>query len=261
MTDARRVIIVDDEAPARTNLRLALESAGGWSVQGEAGDASAARELLRQRPCELLFLDVQMPGESGLQLARSLAATAQPPIIVFVTAYDAFAIEAFEAHALDYLLKPVDDRRLAQTLERAAWLIDLQQRDAYASAVRDLPDALKPDPSSAPAPLQSLCVRSVRRIERIELNQVDWIGSAGNYIELHLPGRLVLHRATLTWIEQRLCPRRFLRVHRTRLVRRDCIRALRSSGDSHSLITCSGESIAVSPRYLAEVRALLVEDT
>jgi two-component system LytT family response regulator len=260
MTEARRVLIVDDEAPARTNLRLALQAAGGWRVQGEAGDAGAARALLDQHPCELLFLDVQMPGESGLQLARSLAACVQPPIIVFVTAYDAFAIEAFEAHALDYLLKPVDDRRLAQTLERAAWLIDLQQRDTYASAVRELPDALTPDPTSSAPPLHSLCVRSVRRIERIELDQVEWIGSAGNYIELHLPDRVVLHRATLAWIEQRLCPRSFLRVHRTRLVRRERIRALRSDGDSHRLITSSGESIAVSPRHLADVRALLADD-
>jgi two-component system LytT family response regulator len=104
MTEPLGVLIVDDEAPARTNLRLALSIHARWRVVAEAADASEARAALGRGAVDLVFLDVQMPGEDGISFARWLAARPEPPIVIFATAYDRFAVEAFEAHALDYLL-------------------------------------------------------------------------------------------------------------------------------------------------------------
>ena len=264
MTDPYRVLIVDDEAPARRNLRLALAALPGWQVVGEAASAAEARTLMASQAVDVLLLDVQMPVETGVRFARSLARHPQPPIIVFVTAYDAFAIEAFEAHAMDYLLKPFDDARLAQTLDRAAALLALQQQAAFAQALGDLVKepldseyevACDRSRSAPPPTLSSVTVRSVRRIERIKIEDVLWISSAGNYVELHLPGRTLLHRAPLNWMEARLDADQFLRVHRTALVRRSAIREFRSLADAGGrVILTNGDEVAVSPKGIAALK-------
>jgi two-component system LytT family response regulator len=149
---------------------------------------------------------------------------------------------------MDYLLKPFDDDRLAQTLHRAAALLVLQQRAAFAQALGDL--ANEPmDPAVPPPTLNTVTVRSVRRIERIKIEDVLWISSAANYVELHLPGRTVLHRAPLNWMEARLDASQFVRVHRTALVRRSAIREFRSLADAGGrVILNNGDEVAVSPK-------------
>jgi two-component system, LytTR family, response regulator len=242
------VLIVDDEAPARRNLRLALAAHPGWQVVGEAGSAAEARALMATQAVDVLLLDVQMPVETGVRFARALARSAQPPIIVFVTAYDAFAIEAFEAHAMDYLLKPFDDARLGQALDRAAAVLALHQRAG--DLAREPLDAAAPPPS-----LTMVTVRSVRRIERIRIDDVLWISSAGNYVELHLGARTVLHRAPLGWMEARLDPAQFLRLHRTALVRRSAIQSFRTHPQSgNRVILSNGDEIAVSPKGVTALK-------
>lgn len=254
MTEPYRLLIVDDEAPARQNLRLALAAHPGWKIVGEAASAAEARMLMASLAVDVLLLDVQMPVETGVRFARALARCPQPPIIIFITAYDAFAIEAFEAHAMDYLLKPFDDARLAQTLDRAGALLALQQQAAFAMALGDL--ANEPLDSDAPPPaLSTLTVRSVRRIERIKIEDVLWISSAGNYVELHLAARTLLHRAPLSWMEARLDPEEFLRVHRTALVRRSAIREFRSQTDAGGkLILTNSDEVAVSSKGASELK-------
>ena len=256
---SRRILVVDDETPARTNLRLAIAAHPEWQVVAEAADAPEARLALDQHAVDLVFVDVQMPGENGVRFARGLAARADPPIVVFVTAFDSFAIEAFEARALDYLLKPFDDRRLASTLERAAQLLDLQQRAHYAGALQDLADDQQAQAEGvAPARLASISVKSVRRIERVPIEDLLWVGSAGNYVELHVADRCLLHRAPMAWMEQRLDPALFFRVHRKAIVRRDAIREFRSTdSEGPFLLMVNGDKVAVSPRYLSAVRSLL----
>ena len=256
-----RALIVDDEAPARSNLRRALQAHPRWSVVAEADSASSARARLQNMAVDALFLDIQMPGESGLSLARSLLADSATvaPLVIFVTAYDRFAIDAFEVHALDYLLKPVDDERLAQTLERAAMLRGLQSarpwRDAVTDAVSAMEDAREQRPA---APLTRLCVRSVGSVETVAVDAVRWIRSAGNYVELHLAERCVLHRVALSRLEEHLDADCFLRVHRTALVRRNLVRGLRSLGEgSYQLWLDGGDRVPVSERHLPEVRAQL----
>lgn len=250
-----RILLVDDEAPARRNLRLALDGQADWTVVGECDSAAAARDWLGVNEADLVFVDVQMPGENGVRFSRWLAQRTTPPIIVFATAYDSFAIEAFEAHALDYLLKPFDDARLQQTLERAAHWLTLQQRHAYAGAVVDLAADRQAQEDEARPRLTSLNVRSLRRIERVLIDDVIWIGSAGNYVELHLATRCVLHRAPLGWIEQRIDPAQFLRVHRTAIVRRSAISEFRSSPQRGPEVRLdNGDWVGLSPKGTAAVR-------
>lgn len=244
-----RVLIVDDEAHARINMRMALETLPGWQVAGECASAAAARAHLASDSVDVLLLDVQMPLESGLELARAISRLDMPPLVVFVTAHRGHALEAFDAHALDYIVKPVDERRLQQALERARAL--LQQRAAYTLALRQFAD---PEPGY----WRTLAVRSVGRIDRVDLSDVLWLDSAGNYVALHTAQRTLLHRSTLAELERYLDPADFLRIHRRTLVRRGQLHALRQTGEGGCALTLRcGEELAVSERYAATVKAAL----
>jgi len=246
-----RYLIVDDEMPGRVNLRLAMAAHPGWRLVAECGGAASARAALEQQPVEVVFLDIRMPGQSGLALARDISRLPQPPLLIFVTAYNEHAIDAFEVHALDYLLKPVIDARLAQAVERAAAM--LGQREAYGAALRRYVEA-----GDGGRPLDTISVRSVGRIEQVKVSEILRIESAGNYVELHLAGRTVLHRVTISRLENLLPPGEFLRVHRGAIVRRAEIASLESSGDgSPTLRLRDGGTVAVSERYVAAVKLSL----
>ncbi len=269
--DLIRVLIVDDEPLARTNLRHALAAHLLFHVVAECPGVTEARAFLgltadgttpdAARAVDVVFLDIRMPVENGMVLARELIARSEPPIIVFVTAHGDFAIEAFELHALDYLLKPVDDARLALATTRIAEMLRLRQRAAYATAVRGyLADAGDVSAGSRLPYLTRLSVRSVGRIESVALNDVQWIGASGNYVELHLAKRVVLHRLSIGALERRLDPAVFLRVHRSAIVRRADVGTLRVTGDGTYLLQLrSGPQVSVSERYVDAVRAIMGE--
>lgn len=252
-----RYLIVDDELPGRTNLRLAMAAHPGWQLVAECGGAASARAALESMDVDLVFLDIQMPGQSGLALAREISRMQgrlrEPPLVVFVTAYNEHAIEAFEVHALDYLLKPLDDARLAQAVERAASMLGQRQREAYGAALRGYVDA------DRLRQLDTIGVRSVGRIEQVKVEEILRIESAGNYVELRLAGRTVLHRMTLARLESLLAPGEFVRVHRGTLVRRSQIAGMESRGDgSWWLSLRNGEVVAVSERHAGALKALLL---
>jgi two-component system LytT family response regulator len=249
---AVRYLIVDDEAPGRANLRLALAAHADWTLVAECDGTAAARAVLAAQEVDIIFLDIQMPAESGLVLAREISRLREPPLIVFVTAYSEHAIDAFEVHALDYLLKPLGDARLAQTVERSAAMLRHRQREAYGAALRDYVDA------GADKRMDRINVRSVGRIEQIRVDELLWVESAGNYVELHLAGRTVLHRITLNRLEALLAPGDFLRVHRSAIVRRGQIASLATIGDgSYRLTLRCGAQVAVSERYLTAVKSAM----
>ncbi|MCS0585537.1 LytTR family DNA-binding domain-containing protein [Massilia pinisoli] len=249
-----RYLIVDDEAPSRANLRLALGAHPDWVLAGECDGTAAARGLLAAQDADVIFLDIQMPAESGLVLAREISRLPAPPLIVFVTAYSEHAVDAFDVHALDYLLKPLNDARLAQTVERIGAMLGQRQREAYGAALRDYVDA----GTDRKAVLERINVRSVGRIEQILVADILWIESAGNYVELHLAGRTVLHRITLNRLETLLAPGDFLRVHRGAIVRRSEIARLDTVGDgSYRLTLRCGAAVAVSERYLAALKSAM----
>lgn len=263
---AIRYLIVDDEMPGRTNLRLAMAAHPGWTLAAECGGAGAARAALAGMDVDVVFLDIQMPGQSGLALAREIANMRadmrtnmdapgrEPPLVVFMTAYSEHAIEAFEVHALDYLLKPLDDARLAQAVERAASMLRQRQREAYGAAVRGYVNA------DGAQFLETISVRSVGRIEQVRVGDILRIESAGNYVELHLAGRTVLHRMPLGRLEGLLAPGEFLRVHRGTIVRRSQIAGMETRGDgSYWLSLRNGETVAVSERHAGALKAILTQ--
>ncbi|MFZ6654848.1 LytR/AlgR family response regulator transcription factor [Undibacterium sp. TJN19] len=255
MTIKVRALIVDDEELGRVNLRYALKDYPGWQVMAECASTAAARDVLDQQHIDVIFLDIQMPRETGLTLARSLSEQAEPPLVIFITAYNTHAIEAFELHALDYLLKPFDDTRLEQALERAAAMLTQRQQASYAQALKTYAEVEDEAKTSAPAYWQQLSVRSIGRIECIQLADVLWIEAAGNYMQLHLAQRHVLHRVSLSQLEKHLDPAHFLRVHRSAIVRCDQLTQLEVLGDGvYQLVLASQEKIPVSERYVTEVR-------
>jgi len=248
-------LIVDDEVPGRMNLRLAMAAHPGWRLVAECGGATSARAALAQHAVDVVFLDIRMPGQSGLALARDISRLPEPPLVVFVTAYSEHAIDAFEVHALDYLLKPLDDARLGQAVERAAAMLGQRQREAYGAAVRRYVEA---DGAATAKPLDTISVRSVGRIEQVKVDDILRIESAGNYVELHLAGRTVLHRMPLGRLESLLPPGDFLRVHRGAIVRRTQIASLESGGDgSYCLRLRSGATVTVSERHVGALKLAL----
>jgi two-component system LytT family response regulator len=256
--DSILAAIVDDEPLARVNLRHGLSAFARWTVAGEWESAEQARLALESVRVQVVFLDIQMPRESGLGLARTLSLLDEPPVVIFVTAFERFAVEAFELHALDYLLKPFDDERLRQAVLHAEGMIDLRARAGYRTALRGYVADLTQPGEQPPAFLRRLSVRSVGRIESVAVDHIRWIAAAGNYVELHLADRVVLHRVTLSHLEQRLDPAMFLRVHRSTIVRRDQCVAVTVQGDgTYALTLKAGATLPVSERYIEAVRTLL----
>lgn len=248
-----RALIVDDEEPGRVNLRYALADHPDWEVVAECASVEAANAALATQQVDVVFLDIQMPRESGLILARALAAQPAPPLVIFVTAHIAFALEAFEVHALDYLLKPVNDERLAAALARAASMLEQRQRAAYGQALR----AYVADNGNY---LRQLSVRSVGSIECIRLANVHWIEACGNYVQLHMGARSVMHRTAVSRLAERLDPAEFIQVHRRAIVRDDQLAGLEVTGDGTfcARLRC-GARVAVSERYVDRARARLAE--
>lgn len=254
----RRVLIVDDEEPGRINLRLALGAHASWVVAGECADAAQARAFLATQTVDVVFLDIRMPHESGLALAHDFAQRPTPPLVIFVTAYATHAVEAFRVHALDYLLKPFDDADLSKALTRADALIAQRQLAAYTDAFRDWSESWQRAPGQAPFYLRQLNVRSVGRIDFVQLEEVMYIEAAGNYVELHLAQRRLLHRVPISTLERHLDPTIFVRVHRSALVRLDQIVTLHSGADEAPTLSLRcGNKVPVSERHLAKVRKLL----
>lgn len=250
-----RALIVDDEEPGRANLRYALQDHPDWSIVAECANVATAREALDAYAVDVIFLDIQMPRENGLTLARELSAQDTPPLVIFVTAFNAHAIEAFDLHALDYLLKPFDDQRLALSLERAAAMHKQRQQASYAQAMSQYVRAEDEEKKEQPAYWQQVSVRSVGRIECIQLADVLWIEAAGNYMQLHMIQRQVLHRVALSRLEKHLDPASFMRVHRSAIVRCDQLSQLEVLGDGvYQLVLANQDKVPVSERYVAEVR-------
>ena len=251
-----RALIVDDEEPGRINLRYALAAHPRWQIVAECAGAARARAALAATPIDVVFLDIRMPRESGLDLARELVQQQEPPLVIFVTAYNAHAVDAFELHALDYLLKPLDDARLAQAIDRAERMLALQQRGPYAAALRAWLDEGR---ETAPATYwQKLSVRSIGKIETVRLDEVSWIAAAGNYVELHADGRVILHRIPMNRLAEHLDPARFLRVHRGAILRPELVASLEVVGDgSYEASLRNGERVPVSERYVGSLRGAM----
>lgn len=218
-----RTLIVDDEPLAREGLRTRLEEEGGIELVGEADNGEEAVEaILAHRP-DLVFLDIQMPGMDGFEVLATIAREIPIPMVIFVTAHDEYALRAFDAHALDYVTKPVTAERFDQALRRARIEIersdDLERHRRLVALLRDHEQSDGPANDSAGfTPLRRLTVEHGHSYRLLDVGDIDWIQAAGNYVEIHAGECRHLLRMTLTKLENDLDSERFTRIHRSTIV-------------------------------------------
>jgi two-component system LytT family response regulator len=240
-----RALIVDDEPLARRGVVHRLRRLKDVEIVGECGDGvSAVKQILEQSP-DVVFLDIQMPGMDGFEVLRALPKESMPAVI-FVTAYEQHVLRAFDVHALHYLLKPVDDTRFEAAITRARDLVDSGLRAEMAQRVTKMLDRTSGGFASR------FTVQAGSRIQIVVAEDVEWIGAAGDYVELHVNGRSFMLRETMSSLEQRLDPAKFLRIHRSRIVRSKGILELQSIENREFKVKLSDGSEHRSSRTYAD---------
>ena len=251
--DPLRVLVVDDEAPARQRLVDLLKKDPDVGSILEAANGKAAVEIIGREALDLVFLDVQMPEMDGLQVIETVSAAAMP-LTVFVTAYDKHAIRAFEANALDYLLKPFSDERWQAALSRAKTRHDeLNLREFGRGLLRMLATQ-----SQAGRYLDRLVVKASGTTRFIRVADIDWIEGAGVYVNLHIAGKELLYRSALNELGGHLDPLRFIRVHRSSIVNIDSIFELQPiSHGEFELVLKNGHRLRVSRTWRAHLEKRL----
>jgi two-component system LytT family response regulator len=233
-----RALIVDDEPLARRGVRVRLERAGDVEIIGECANGSDAVVAIRELSPDLVFLDVQMPGVDGFGVVEQVGAE-QMPIVVFVTAYDAHALKAFDVHALDYLLKPIDDERFDVAVERARRRIAErkaigQQLAAVLAELRD----------------RRILIKDRGKVIIVNESDIDWVEAEGDYVRVHAGGRGHLLRETMSAIAKRLDPARFARIHRSTIVNVSRIRALKPHPNrEYTVVLRDGTQLKLSRGY------------
>lgn len=243
-----RVVIVDDEPLARRGMRQLLRSHKDVEIVGEARNGLEAIRLTRTVSPHLMFLDIQMPEMDGFEVLRQLGEERMPAVI-FVTAFDAFAVRAFEAHALDYLVKPVHEVRFHRALARARdrlhseEAIALSLRLSQLLASHGLPNAA---PSGEPA--RRLIIPTSEADQILDVGEIDWIEADDYYSAVHARGRRYLLRESLDSLEQRLDQTRFVRIHRSAIVSLAKVREIRSNRDTAAVVLMDGTRVPLSRR-------------
>ena len=240
-----RVLIVDDEPLARRGVALRLKIFRDVEIVGECGDGSSAvRKILELSP-DVVFLDVQMPGMDGFEVLKALPHE-DLPLVIFMTAYEQHALRAFDVHALDYLLKPVDDERFRTAVQRARQVREAGARTEMTERIVHLLE------EKSGKYVSRFPVRVGSRIQVVLTDDIQWIAAAGDYAELHSGGRSHLLRVTMNALEQQLDPAQFLRIHRSRIVRVGCVRELRAIDNREYLVKLSDGSEHRSSRRYAD---------
>jgi two-component system LytT family response regulator len=238
-----RVMVVDDEPLARDGVRVRLATHRDVCLVGEAADGDTAIQAINRLRPDLVFMDVQMPSLSGIDALRRVDPDARP-LAILLTAYDNFAVTAFELHALDYLLKPIDDQRFREALDRARTALRRRASEVHA------------EPANAWA--ERFSVRVGQRIAVVEANDIDWIEANDDYAGLHVGSRVYLLREPLHQLSHRLDPRRFLRIHRSTIVRLDRVAELEALSNRDCLIRLrDGTPLRASRTYVDHLHAAL----
>lgn len=282
-------VVVDDEPLPRKAVVGRLEEAPGVEVAAACGSGEEAVEAVDENRPDLLFLDIHMPGMDGFETLERIRERCQPPVVVFVTAHDEHAVRAFEAHALDYVLKPVDGERFSEALERAKEEVERRARSDFGERVAALLDGRSdvggeaagdaasgeasapegPGPgagtdapeSAGPAESDRLVVRKSGRVLFVDVESIDWIEAADNYVRLHRGDESHLVRRTMKEMEERLAPAGFFRIHRSAIVNLDRIAALeaREHGD-YDVVLEDGTRLKLSRSREGELEERIGQD-
>jgi two-component system, LytTR family, response regulator len=247
-----RAIIVDDEPFARERIRSLLASEADIDIIDECGDGVTAVESIEANRPDLVFLDVNMPELDGIGVLEQVGPAAIPAVI-FITAYDHFAVQAFDAHAVDYIMKPFDEERFRTALQRARHTLKARASDEIDSRLATLLSDLK-----RPRHLERLAIKAGGKIVFIRTEEIDWIGAEGNYARIHSGNRSHLLRETMNTLETKLDPDRFLRIHRSTIVNTESISELEPlfQGD-YVVILRDGTRLTSSRGYRSNLQAFM----
>ncbi len=240
-----KTLIVDDEPLAREKVKRLLRDEDNVEIIGECGDGKEALSAIKNLSPDLVFLDIQMPEMTGFEVLKYIGAS-RLPVVIFATAYDQYALQAFDVHALDYLLKPFNRERFHRAVTRARELIGSHDPDNLDKRLRALLADLKTEKKY----LERLVIKSVGRVFFIKINEIDWIEAAGNYVKLHVGRESHMLRETMNGLESKLDPEKFLRIHRSTLVNIDRIKELHPlfSGD-YTVMLQNGAELTLSRSY------------
>jgi two-component system, LytTR family, response regulator len=247
-----RVLVVDDELLARERIIDQLAHEPGVEIIGTADNGVAAIEAIRSQSPDLVFLDVQMPGKTGLDVVREIGPDKMPATI-FVTAFDQYALRAFELAALDYLVKPFDDERFEQAFRRARQLVELREMGKLREQLLAVLQHGTQEPATTRATtdssgyLERIAVEMRGKVRVVPVEQIDYITADGPYAELHTGDKTHLIRETMHTLEERLDPRQFVRIHRSAIVRLQLVDTLlRGAGGDYEVQLKSGLRLPVS---------------
>ena len=252
-----RTIIADDEHLARKKLRVLLDSEPGMQVVAECQDGQQAVSAIQTHRPDLLLIDIRMPDIDGFQVLKQIAPD-EMPVVVFTTAYDQFAIRAFEAHALDYLLKPFDGERLHHAVERArAELLKVHDRDLTGRILDLLAKNIEPKIESKQVD-DRMVIRAGGKVVFLDVKEIDWIEAAANYVKLNVGKDSYLLREGIGSISERLDPDRFVRIHRSVIVNVRKIKELQpcESGEYIAVLR-NGKELSCSRGYRTQLQRLI----
>lgn len=242
-----RVLIVDDEPIARRGLRRLLEPESDVQIVGEVSNGIAAVEKIAELKPDLVFLDIQMPEMDGLEVVAAVTPEKMPPV-VFVTAFDKYAIDAFDLNAADYVLKPVDPERFQRALARARG----RMKDDVSEQLERILESVRPSRR------ERLVLRSAGKVQFVNVDEIDWINAEDNYVRIHAGGKTYLMRETVGGIEQRLDRDRFVRIRRSTIVRIDRIKEIRSLlNGTFELHLEDGTRVTSARRFREQIERLL----
>ncbi len=247
-----RVLLVDDESLAREMLREMLQDDPQVTIVGESCNGREALEAIRTHSPDLIFLDVQMPELGGFEVLEALGK--EIPRVIFVTAYDQYAVRAFEVHALDYLLKPFDQERFDISWQRARAQILRDRNGGTDQRILALLEEMK----AGNKYLERLVIKASGRIYFLETTEIDWIEAEGNYVSVHSAKKSHLLRETISSLESQLDPKKFVRVHRSSIVRIDRIQELQPwFHGEYRIILQNGTQLTLSRNYRDKLQEAL----
>lgn len=262
-----KALIVDDEELARRGLEIRLQKFSDISICGQSRNGREALLAVREHAPDLMFLDVQMPGMNGFDVLRHLSGSNMPAII-FVTAYDEFALKAFDANALDYLLKPINDERLAEAIDRARQSRGNKAADEHRDRLLkfvceltgrelSLEDALAEAAGGVQLYPQRLAIRDGGATACVDIDAIDWVDAAGDYMCVHADGDTYVLRGTMKHLEQLLNPETFVRVHRSAIVNRHRVTSMRPHRNGEYFLKLAGDiELKLSRKYKGNLERL-----
>ena len=248
-----RTMVVDDEPVARERIVGLLAQERDIELVGECADGQQAVDAIQHHHPDLVFLDVQMPVCDGFRVIEQIGPDRMPPV-VFVTAYDEYALKAFEVHAIDYLLKPFGRDRFQQTLEHARAHVERRRAGDLGKRLMALVQDIKPEPQR----MDRLVVKSGGRVFFLRTDDIEWVEAAGNYVRLHLSADSHLFRETMNNMESRLDGQRFVRIHRSRIVNTDRIKELQPwFNGEYVVVLHNGTRLTLSRGYREKLQERL----